>query len=163
MKKKLRKDKIYVIGLVVCALFAYLFSVIGIHLWVKGYDASDYLEGISYFFLCLYAFLAIIMIITGFRRIKLVKAFVILIVSTYIIINHVLMWSSGRQVGGYFEIVDKEYNDDEYYLVLGSGEVPKVICDENTYDVIDTDKKYMLNYRAINDSKQTAYLMSIHK
>lgn len=162
MKKILQKENIYEIGTVVCIFLFYLVSAIGIRLWAKGYQMSDYLQWISYFFFGIGIIIAIVMLGTDFKRTRVVRPLVVVAISVCVIIKTVSMRDSGKQVGGYFQILDKGYSDGEYYLVLDSDQSLPIICDKSTYHLVDKNGKYMLDYRVIGGDKKTAYLMELN-
>lgn len=162
MKKILKKENIYEIGTVVCIFLFYLFSVIGIRLWVKGNQLSDYLQWISYFFFGIGIIIAIVMLGTDFKRTRVVRPFVVVAMSVCVIIKTVSMWDSGKQVGGYFQILDKGCSNGEYYLVLDSDQSLSIICDKRTYHLVDKNGKYTLDYRVVGGDKKTAYLMELN-
>lgn len=162
MKIILQKENINEVGTVVCIFLFYLFSVIGIRLWVKGNQLSDSLQWISYIFLGIGIIIAIVMLGTDFKRTRVVRPLVVVAISVCVIIKTASMWDSGKQVGGYFQILDKGYSHGEYYLVLDSDQSLPIICDKDTYHLVNKNGEYTLDYRVIGSDKKTAYLMELN-
>lgn len=160
MKKRFLAESLLEIVTITCFLACLIVNRISAFLWVKGYSSSDYTKLIGCAIGGLGVILAFIVIGRRGRKARIIRSFIVVAIGIGVITKTLMIWSSGEQVGGYMEVVEKNYNSGKFGLVLASDPKLVIRCDKKVYTLAEKNKKYLVEYRVIHNDKTKAYLIS---
>lgn len=157
------KNNVFDILTLCSIILFYVLHRSSLYLWAKGEVYADYIKLASYIFFVFSVISALCMLLVEFRRSKIMRPIVILVIGVYVAIQSIIVEDTGRQVGSYMKIVDKGYNDGKYYLMIENEPSLQLLCDKNIYSSVDKDDSCLIEYRVIGESTKISYIQSIEK